>query len=81
MNFSTLKSEIKGEAIKDAAIFVDENGESFDRNGSGEYEVISVREYLKQRGINYNELPEDQYNELIELYTETIATESESLVA
>ncbi|UOF76951.1 sep15/selm redox domain [Bacteriophage sp.] len=81
MNFNTLKSEIKGEAIKDAAIFVDENGEAFDRNSSGEYETVSVREYLKQRGIKWNELPDGQYDELVELYAETIADESESLAA
>lgn len=82
MNFETLKNEIKAEAEKDAQIFVDENGAAFDRNsGSGEYEAVSVREYLSHRGIDYKDLPEEQYDELLGIYAETISTESEQILA
>ena len=82
MDFETLKNGIKAEAETDAQIFVDENGFAFDASaGSGEYEVISVHDYLERQGISYKDLPEDQYHELLEIYSKTITAESEQLLA
>lgn len=81
MEFTSLLNEIKTEAENDAQTFVAENDCAFDPNsGSGEYEAVSVREYLHRRGIDYSDLADEQYSALLETYAETIAAESARLL-
>jgi hypothetical protein len=82
MNIEQIQQIVKDGAINDAEIFVRENDCAFDQNsGSGEYEAISVREYLAQNGIDRHELSSDDYDGLLNLYAETIAAESEAILA
>lgn len=55
-------------AEQDADTFYAENKSVFDLKASGEWEVISVREILRQNEIDYRDLPEDFYNNLLETY-------------